>query len=190
MDLPKLTDISPELAEAKKQLNELTVRQDEIRANYRRLIQQKTNGQPPADQQARVQAILAGAPVPPPSNIDLEIANEQANYNATEAAKAILAQRVVSLESDAGRKICAQVKPKHDAAMKRLSTALVDVHAAYTELHGMKRALLNNGCGLHGIFDLQTDFMEMPLDKASSLAYFFRGAKAAGYISSVPKELR
>jgi hypothetical protein len=189
MNLPKLTDILPEHTNTENRLKALDKRQDEIRANYRRLIEQKTNGSQPQDHGIRVQAILDGAPVPPPSNIDIEIANAQADFNAVESAEEILARRISELKREAGQKICAQVKPEHDKAMKRLSSALVEAHAAQVELHKMKWGLINNGCGLYGLFNADPDFLDMPLDKASSLAHFFRAAKAAGYISSVPKEL-
>src|SRR5882757_9961235 len=120
MNLPKLPDI------AQNQLIALDKRQEEIRTNYWRLIEQKTNGSQPQDHQTRVQAILDGAPVPPPSNIDIEIANAQADFNAVESAKEILARRITGLQRKAGQKICASVKPDHDKAMKRLSSALVE----------------------------------------------------------------
>jgi hypothetical protein len=67
----------------------------------------------------------------------------------------------------------------------------VEVHGAVVELHKIKWELVNSEAGLQGMFDIDLpDSLERPLDRASSFGDFFRAAKKAGYISSVPAELR
>lgn len=74
--------------------------------------------------------------------------------------------------------------------MTRLCNSLAEVHAAYVELFRIKRHLANNGHRFCGLFAVEPEFLDIPTDKTTELADFFREAKAAGYISSVPAELR
>jgi hypothetical protein len=95
----------------------------------------------------------------------------------------------VALKKEANAKLCESLRSAHDKIMVRLSKSLADVHAAYVELFAMKRGLHNNGIGYGTLFNVEPTFLDHPMDRTSELADFFRDAKNAGYISSVPAEL-
>lgn len=188
-----LDDFSPALREARQQLVALYAQKGAIEDRYRQLTTRKMNGGTSADdKQARVQAALEGKTLPPAPSIDALLAAEQANFNAICDAIHLKSGDLRTLERDAAHKFAEARKPQHDKAMKKLGTAMTDVHGALVELGDLKWDLLNNGGGLAaGLFSIGLpDSLERPRDRSSDLGDFFRTMKAAGFVSAVPKELR
>ncbi|MCK1640461.1 hypothetical protein IVA95_23465 [Bradyrhizobium sp. 157] len=190
MSIPKLTDVSPELKDALAKYENLAVRGAELREEHQRLWKVKQGGETVEEKEARISAIINGDAPLPQTNIDGRIADINTQWRSIEDAKEVLVRRVVELKRKAGREICQTFRPKHDEIMKRLSESLLKTHAAYVEFERLKRDLLTNECGLYGVFDIEPDFLESPTDRTSSLAQYFREAKAAGYIKAVPAEFR
>ena len=190
MSVPKLTDVSPELCDALTKYENLTLRGAELRTEHQRLWSMKQNGETAEEKEARISAVINGEAPVAPTNVDGRIAEINVQWRGIEDARELLLRRITDLKRNAARQICQSLRPKHDDIMKRLSRSLIETHAAYTEFETFKRTLLNNECGLYGVCDVEPEFLELPTDRTSSLAQFFREAKQAGYIRAVPAELR
>jgi len=65
---------------------------------------------------------------------------------------------------------------------------ICDAHAVWRDIFAMKRAMLNQGLQLHGIFEVEPDFLGLPDDPTSDLAGFLRECVRAEYLRSLPKE--
>lgn len=190
MKIPSLEDVSPNYANGLKKLDGLKQWCGQVKDNYRSLINQKASGVR-ADQESRVQALMNGQMPSPATNLDAMIDNERANYDAIETAIHIRSGVNAKLATEAAKSICDQVKPAHDVAMKEFCSGMLAAHKALAKLHQLKWTLINSGVGLHGLFKVDVpDDLEGPLDRSSSLGDFFRAAKAEGFISTVPVELR
>jgi hypothetical protein len=187
--IPQLIEISPKLREEIARNDKLLEREATVSAKVRQLRGLKTNGALSSNDDSLVQSVLAGEPFLAP-DIDAELNRLTAEWRAIEEAKEIQTRIIAAEEKGAGAKLREAIKPTHDKIMVRLCKALVDTHAAYSELFRMKRELAGNGIGLGNLFDADPEFLEIPTDRASCLAEFFREAIKGGFMTTMPKELR
>jgi hypothetical protein len=85
---------------------------------------------------------------------------------------------------------CRTLKPEHDSKLKRLFAALLEVHAAHSDLSALRQHLVDNDLGFRGICLLMPDsFLGHPLDKYSDMAEFLRAGKREGFIAKLPAVL-
>jgi hypothetical protein len=65
------------------------------------------------------------------------------------------------------------------------------MQVAYAELFAIKREMIDKGIGISdGVCELLPDFLDVPTNRYSPLADFFRDAVKAGFMRSVPEQLR
>lgn len=188
MKIPSITEVSPELREAQARYDQLLARENGVSQRYRELIAMKANGHISGDDTGLVDLMLAGKEMPSTTDIEGELRRTKAEWQAIEAAKEFQQRKIYELKAAAERKLCESLRPHHDKLLTRLCKGLADVHATYTELYGMKRHLAGNGYRFCGLFAVEPEFLESPTSRTTDLADFFREAKKAGYISSIPAE--
>jgi hypothetical protein len=185
-----LTESSPELRDEQKRYSDLTARERQISAKVGELRRIKANGLSQEDKDSRIAFVLAGQDLPASADVDAELASAMINLRALEDAKEVQLRRIEQAKKVAGMKLTASLKPAHDKLMTRLCAALTDVHGAWAQLFSTKRGLVNNGIGLYGLFSVEPDqFLDVPTDRTTHMADFFRDAARKGYCS-IPKEYR
>jgi hypothetical protein len=188
MKIPSITEFSPELREALERYDQLIERERTVSQRYRELMSMKANGRFSGNDSGLVDLVLAGKDMPDVVDVDSEIHRAKAEWQAIEAANEIQQRKIYELKAVAERKLCDSLRPNHDRLMTRLCKSLAETHAVYVELFRMKRHLANNGHRFGGLFAVEPEFLDIPTDKTTDLADFFREAKKAGYVSSVPAE--
>jgi hypothetical protein len=170
--IPELIDISPEVRDEQKRYDDLLARDKEISAKVQRLRAKKADGESIVDKDARVAFVLAGKSVPPIADINTELSNALLQWRSIEDAKEVQSRNLEKAKRAAGQKLCADLKPAHDEVMVRLCSSLTDAHSAWNELFAIKRGLLNKGAGLHGICQVEPEFLDDPADRAGAFARF------------------
>ena len=80
-----------------------------------------------------------------------------------------------------------KVQPLADALLKKFAETLPPMYQALTELHDLRRYMLDNELGLPVVF-LVPEFTGHPADKSSPLANYIHEAAKHGFIK-VPSEL-
>jgi hypothetical protein len=131
---------------------------------------------------------LAGLPLANSTGIIEQLANAHREWSTTERAIETVDRDIEREKTFLAVQYCKDQKPKHDALMKRLLTALTETHSAWSELYGLKRQLIDSGVNLHGVCLLTPDFLGAPVDKYSDMASFFQAAKREGFVTTIPKE--
>lgn len=80
---------------------------------------------------------------------------------------------------------CKTLKTDHDKRTRRFLELFGEAFGVYSELNKTKRDLIDSQIGFGGLFNVDFDFM-----RGDEVASMFHDAVKAGYISSVPRELR
>jgi hypothetical protein len=79
---------------------------------------------------------------------------------------------------------CAKIKPDHDVKMKQLFKSFSEAFSIFSELSKTKQDLIDSEIGFHGIYSVDLGFLN-----SNDIAHLFRDAKAAGFMTGVPKEV-
>lgn len=82
--------------------------------------------------------------------------------------------------------------PMHHDKMTKLCSTLLEAHAAWSDVYGIKRNLIDSGVGLrHGLCNtLPESFLGTPVNPYSDMAAWFTEAKRQGFLKEVPAPLR
>jgi hypothetical protein len=143
------------------------------------------------DQAARreddLQRTLKGESLADSTGIEEKLARTHRKWSAQEDAILHLDREIAAEKSKLAAAYCKQRKPDYHDMMRRLCKPLLEVHAVWSELYGLKRHLIDNEAGLRGICSTMPDFLGSPNDKHSEFADFIMAAKREGYINSLPK---
>ena len=190
MKIPDITEVSPELRDEQARYDQLVERENEVGQKVRKLRSMKNDGELTSDSGVLVDLVLAGKEVPTSIDIESELKRGMAEWHAIESAKEIQVRKIEESKKAAERKLCDSLRPEHDKLVTRLCKSLAETHAAYIELFRMKRHLAGNGIGFCGLFAVEPEFLDPPTDRTTHFADFFRDAKTAGYVSTIPAEFR
>jgi hypothetical protein len=183
----KIPDISktPSLQDAQKGYDELVAREKRLSAKAHELRQKQANGLGPDEQQAQIVLVMTGQELP---DLEAEFKSTMRQWRVVADAKDHQRKLVDLQNKKAGKALCESLRPEHDKLQKRLSAALTDAHAVWTELFALKRGLLGQGIGLSNLFSADPqEFMGVPSDRASEFSEFMRDAARAGYCRELPR---
>jgi hypothetical protein len=191
MTIPALT--SPELMTLKNTAISLDARERLVKSDVillRERIAAGTDVQPD-DRAAQIEHTLAGGSVSAASDLTSQLGLAMLQWRAIDDAKDALSKKIHKAKRHAAAKVVAGLKASHDAMMKRACAAGVDFHSAHVELSALREELCAKEIGLFsGVCELLPDFLESPTNGYSAMADFFRAAVKAGYLDTIPKELR
>jgi hypothetical protein len=145
----------------------------------------------PDDNESNIALILAGDDMPFTVDLRAALSSKMIEWRAIDDAKEALNKTINRAKREAAVKVVARLKPEHDAMMKRLCASLVEVHSAHVELSSLRQELCDKEIGLfNGVCELLPDFIDSPTNGYSALSDFFRAVVKAGYLNSVPAQLR
>jgi hypothetical protein len=184
---------SPELVTLNNTKHSLEARERLVKTDVSLLRERIAAGdQVQSDEKdAQIEHTLAGGSVSPDADLTGQLRLAMLQWRAIDDAKHSLSKTIRSAKRDAAIKVLAGLKPAHDAIMKRLIGPLVEVQSAFVELSAMRQELCDKEIGLfNGVCELLPDFLDSPTNGYSEMADFFRAAVKAGYLRSIPKELR
>ena len=138
-----------------------------------------------------VRRTLAGETFQAAADTKTQLENVQRQLAAYETTIEHLS-RELEHESNRLRQEYAQsLVPKHRDLMVKLSNAVVDVHAAYADVYGLKRHLVESGVGLrHKLCNTMPEFLSVPTDSYGEMASFLAAAKQHGWVKDVPQSLK
>jgi hypothetical protein len=143
------------------------------------------------NQDIQVQDLIAGIERPRQKPLDAKRTTLQHVIREIEQALDFMAEKERQVTMKAGARLAKDIKPQVDLAERELAAALVIAHEKHLVCFRAKRALLNNGIGLFGLFDSNIDdILDIPVNKGTPLADYFRGQVAAGHLKNVPAQLR
>jgi hypothetical protein len=137
-----------------------------------------------------LQRTLAGESLEGSTDIKAQLELEHWQQAAYESAIEHLNREIDKEKSVLAKEYCKQLKPKYEDLMRRLCKQTLELHAAYSEVYDLKRHLIDNEIGLHGVCLTMPNFLSTPNNPYSEFADFLRAAKSEGFIKEVPKELR
>jgi hypothetical protein len=191
MNIPALT--SPELMTLNNIKGSLEARERLVKSDVILLRGRIAVGDElqPDNRAAQIEHTLAGGSVSPSSDLTAQLGLAMLQWRAIDDAKESLNKKIYQAKRDAAIKIVADLKVHHDSIMKRLIGPLVEVHSAFVELSAMRQELCDKEIGIsNGVCGLLPDFLGAPTNGYSEFADFMRAAVAAGYLKSVPAQLR
>ncbi|WFU84369.1 hypothetical protein QA645_16995 [Bradyrhizobium sp. CIAT3101] len=136
-----------------------------------------------------VQRVINNQDVSIDNDLDSLLRKETANNNALADASHLLSRQIADETRKAGRKICDDVKPQHDAIRIALNEALAAAYSANSKYWNLRKSLIDSGAGLHGICLNAPEFLGVPSQRTSGLAEYLLAEKKAGYLKRLPKEL-
>jgi hypothetical protein len=149
------------------------------------------NEMQPEDRAAQIEHTLAGGSVSAASDLTAQLGIAMLQWRAIDDAKEALSKKLHKAKRDAAVKVVADLKVSHDAVMKRACASAVDLHSAHFELSAMRQELCDKEIGLFdGVCELLPDFLGSPTNGYSAFGDFLRAAVKAGYLKSVPTQLR
>jgi hypothetical protein len=153
-----------------------------------------TTGLKDQDEAARkadiLKRTLAGESIAHSATVSEQLEKEQRERAAQEIAIEFLEREIEKEKTALAIEYVKTLRPKHDEQMRQLCKALLDVHAAWTEVYGLKRHLIDSSVGLRGLCLTMPDFLGSPNDAYSDMAAFFTAAKREGWIKEIPQSLR
>jgi hypothetical protein len=112
---------------------------------------------------------------------------------AIDAARQSLKPKLAAAKREAADKILANIKPVHDAEMKKLMQGLSVATEAWIAVFGLSRDLVDHGVGWRNqVCDLVPELTELfgVPNAYSPLAGLLLAAVKAKYLSALPKEFR
>jgi len=131
---------------------------------------------------------LAGEPLADSTGIKEQLEREHLQWHAYENAIEFLTREIERERTVLSIQYCKELKPKHDDLLRRVCKPMLELHTAWSELNDLKRHLIDNSIGLHGLCLTMPDFLSTPNNPHSEMADFFRAVKREKYINSIPKE--
>lgn len=183
--VPNLLEFSPELRSEIARAEEITGRKQEVERRAHQLNDRVRTGPTAEERAADAERVVKGEALP---DFDAELRLALREFRALEDAEKAQLVRVESARKAAARGISDEMRPHYQRGMKKLVPLLCDAHAVWKDIFAMKRAMLNQGLQLHGIFEVEPDFLGFPDDPTSDFAGFLRECVDAGYLRSIPKE--
>jgi hypothetical protein len=133
---------------------------------------------------------LAGEPLADATDVKEQLAKEHRQCGAYQAAIEHLDREIAREKTILAKEHCKQLQQKEKELMVRICKPMLEMHAAYSEAYGLKRHLIDNEIGLHGLCLTLPEFLSTPNNPHSEFADFLRAAKREGYIKEIPSELR
>ena len=133
---------------------------------------------------------LAGEPLIQSTDIESQLKFEHAQWSAIETAIEFRTREIETENTALAIQYSKQCKPRYDELMRRICKPMLEVQIACSELHSLRRHLIDNEMGFRGFGISLPDFLSAPINPYSEMATFFRSAKVEGYIKEVPSELR
>lgn len=183
--VPNVLEYSPQLREEIARGKEITVRKQEADRRAHQLTERVRSGPTAEERAADAQRVVRGEALP---DFDAELKLVLREMRALEDAEKDQLARIEAARKAAARGICDEMRPHYQRGMKKLVPLLCEAHAVWNDIFAMKRAMLDQGIQLHGIFQVEPDFLGLPDDRTSDFAGFLRECVGAGYLSSLPKE--
>jgi hypothetical protein len=137
-----------------------------------------------------VKRALAGESIDDSIRIKDLLAKEQREWAAIERGIEHLDREIAKEKTILAKEYCKQLQPREKELMGRVAKHMLELHAAYSEAYDLKRHLVDNDIGLHGLCLTLPEFLSTPNNSYSEMADFFRAAKREGYLKEIPSELR
>jgi hypothetical protein len=185
--LPTPDEFSPELRAETQKLEEITARKNATEAEAHELARLIKSDPTQSDKDAEVQRVLANEPA---RNLSDEYERKRRDFRALEDAEHQQKQRVEQCRKEAGKKLCAFMKPRHDELMKKIGKSLFDAYVDWRELYPTKQHIMRYQLGYNGLFDADPqEVIDIPTDRGSPLADFLRECLRLGYIKKLPEGL-
>jgi hypothetical protein len=131
---------------------------------------------------------LKGEPIADSTSTKEKLENEHRQWAAYESAIEHLNREIDRERTTLSIQYCKEQRPRYDDLVKKVCKPMLELHAAWSELNDLKRHLIDNSIGLHGLCLTMPDFLSTPNNPHSEMADFFRAVKREKYINSIPKE--
>ena len=185
---------SPNVTEIESQMARVRMRSNAHAKNVKELRAKKLAGQHNAnDRDARIKMVLAGEEFPATDDVDAKLTTELLQWEATEEAAQSLKPKLAAAKYEASTAVLLGLKKPHDEVVQRIVGPLVEVAKAWNELFQLSRDLKDNGIGWrNGVCELVPALVDLlgPPNASSELATLLQTAVDAGYVKSLPRELR
>jgi hypothetical protein len=133
---------------------------------------------------------IRGEPLADSISIKEKLENEHRQWAAIEEAIEFCDREIKKEKTVLAIQYSKQLKETHNDLVKKVCKPMLELHAAWTELNNLKRHLIDNEIGLHGLCLTMPDFLSTPNNPHSEMADFLRAAKREGYIKEIPVEYR
>lgn len=145
---------------------------------------------PPIDHATRIAKIAAGETVPPAADDIAERRNAENACRDLEEASELHHSTSRAIRFKALKELCKYCEPEHDAIVKRMAVACVELHAAISDFEELKDYLISQG-GFVGICLTDTEkLFGRTNDRTSNFSMLLREFVQMKHLKEMPKGLK
>ncbi|MCQ1771307.1 hypothetical protein NOI24_08350 [Neorhizobium galegae] len=137
----------------------------------------------------RVAELIGQPPTPTPPSKRERLSAMANEIRALRSAGELLDQQIAVERHRAVSAYRSGIAPAYRDRMKAVVEAMRTVHAAALDLHGLTKAVEDQGVSVESLGFFSPSILGSPVDPYSSLARFFREAVEMGLIAKMPPEL-
>jgi len=177
--IPDIYRIAPELLQVEREIEELDTCVVKGEECFRQLDTKMRNGLSKEDREANIVLIRSGKPLP---DIEAEWKQQRETVFALRDAADAAKRALPAARRAASKKLVEKIKPEHDKLQRELFAHLAPLHATWSKLFAIKGALLNQGLGLNGLFEVDAEeLLGVPSDASTEFNYLLREGAKVGY---------